>query len=251
MNGLKWEILTISSTTRERPRHMPHRELGDQAETARALLIIKAPFAGHGGWGGDMEKWMRTDEAEDMAASVRHVLRASSFVGEDPHAWKWVVLAIHSALQGACVCHLTTTAVPVGALTRRNTAEWLDFFESRRTDYSAKAPRTQLMSLPDLLKAIRKANSAGDHSDGSDVTVSAAEVVWLRRLHDNVRNQLVHFEPMRWSIEISGIPEFARVTSRILSEMLRIGWAFRHLSRNDREELETALQRLSAHSWPA
>jgi len=60
------------------------------------------------------ENWIRTDEAEDVAGSMRHAIRAGRLVAEDSQAWKWVVLAVHSALQGACVCHLTETAAPLG-----------------------------------------------------------------------------------------------------------------------------------------
>jgi hypothetical protein len=71
------------------------------------------------------ETWIRTDEAEDVAGSLRHALHAATLVNADPQAWKWVALALHSGLQGACVCHLTTTAAPVGAVAERNAGEWL------------------------------------------------------------------------------------------------------------------------------
>ena len=60
------------------------------------------------------ENWLITDESNDVAGSIRHALRTASFVGEDPQAWKWIALALHSALQGACVCHLSTTAMRAG-----------------------------------------------------------------------------------------------------------------------------------------
>lgn len=196
------------------------------------------------------QQWIQTDEAQDVAGSVRHALRASTFLAEDPQAWKWVMLSLHSALQGACVCHLTMTMAPVGALTRQNTGEWLEFFEKRRTDPEAKMPRTHLLGLPDLLKAVRKPNSAGDRSNDRGVAISDAELEWLRDIHGEVRNQFVHFEPMGWSIEVSGVPELARTVSRILSEMLEMGWAFRHLDGEERTLLTVDLERLARIDWP-
>lgn len=67
--------------------------------------------------------WVRTDETEDVAGSLRHALLCGRHVAEDEHAWKWVRLALHSALQGASVCHLTTSFVPIGAVEPRNAAE--------------------------------------------------------------------------------------------------------------------------------
>ena len=77
------------------------------------------------------ETWIRTDEAEDAAGSVRHALRAGEMTANDPQAWKWVALALHSALQGACVCHLTTTAAPIGAVTSATPASGLPTSRNR------------------------------------------------------------------------------------------------------------------------
>src|SRR6478672_10453369 len=99
--------------------------------------------------------WLRTDEADDVAGSVRHAICSVRLAADDPQAWKWVALALHSSLQGACVCHLTTTAPPLGAVTQRNATEWLAYHEERRINSDAKPPRTRLMELPELLKAAR------------------------------------------------------------------------------------------------
>jgi hypothetical protein len=46
------------------------------------------------------------------------------------------------------------------------------------------------------------------------------------------------------------VQEFARATSRILTEMLEIGWAFRHLDRDARDELRRDLAQLGSMEWP-
>ncbi len=182
-------------------------------------------------------RWVHTDEAEDVAASVRHVIRSREFTRDDPQAWKWVALALHSALQGACVCHLVTTAAPVGAVTKQNAIEWLAFFEASRLDPAAKSPKTHLMALPALLKAVRKPRSAGDRSNSSGVEISDQDLQWLCRFHEEVRNQFVHFEPRGWSLEISGISELGKLIGRIIQRFLDIGWAFRHQDKTWRSAL--------------
>ena len=174
------------------------------------------------------ELWIRTDETEDVAASLRHALKSLSFVEADDQAWKWVALALHSALQGACVCHLVTTASPVGAVTERNAKEWLDYFEASRIDPKLVSPQTYLMTLPDLLKTVRKPRSAGDASNPEGVTLTDSELEWLKHFHDVIRNQFIHFEPLGWSIEVSGIPKVGVLIARIIREILDMGWAFRH-----------------------
>jgi hypothetical protein len=188
------------------------------------------------------ENWIQTDETDDVAGSIRHALRAAEFIGEDPLAWKWVALALHSALQGACICHLTTTASPVGAVTKRNAGEWLQYFEESRTNSEARPPKTHLMDFPALLKAVRKPNSAGDGSNMAGVAITDGELGMLQWFHDEIRNQFVHFEPMGWSIEVSEVPEIARLVARIISEIVRLGWAFRHQDSAKREELMQSLR---------
>ena len=195
--------------------------------------------------------WIQTDAAEDVAGSIRHIIRAAQFVVEDAQTWKWVALALHSALQGACVCHLTTTAAPVGAVTARNDREWLAVFEEVRTDPNAKPPKTDLMNLPNLLKAVRKPHSAGDRSNAAGVAITDSELSWLRHFHEDIRNQFVHFDPMGWSIEVSGIPDVAKLVGRIIGEVLQIGYAFRHQNRAWLEEMQRDLEALTLIEWPA
>jgi hypothetical protein len=197
-----------------------------------------------------VEIWIRTNEAEDVAGSIRHAIRAANFVSEDPQAWKWVALALHSALQGACICHLTTTFAPLGAVTDRNASEWVAYIEDQRTDPDAKPPKTNLMALPDLLKAVRKPNSAGDSSNNPGVGMSDSELNWLCSFHKTIRNEFVHFEPKQWSIEVSGIPELAKLIARIIEDILEQGWAFRHQDSAWREETRQNLQTLASLAWP-
>jgi hypothetical protein len=196
-------------------------------------------------------KWINTDEAEDVAGSIRHVIRCAQFIQADPQAYKWALLALHSALQGACVAHLTTTEQPLGAVTDRNAKEWRTFHEASRMDPSAPRPKTYLMGLPDLLKAIRKPHSAGDRSNGLGVTVNDSELANLRHFNDDLRNQFVHFKPMGWSIELSGVPELVRLTARIINEILQFGWAFRHQDDEWHIRIRTDLDRMSALEWAA
>jgi hypothetical protein len=71
------------------------------------------------------------------------------------------------------------------------------------------------------------------------------EFNWLRRFHRAVRNQFVHFEPMGWSLEVSGIPKIAAVIARIIAEIADAGWAFRHKEDDWKRALRGDLERLA------
>lgn len=148
------------------------------------------------------------------------------------------------------LCHLAETAAPVGAVTKANAREWLEYFENSRTNHDVIRPKTHLMTLPDLLKAVRKSGSAGGNSNTEGIAISDAELCWLWRFNEEVRNQFVHFEPMSLSIEVSGIPEIAKLIARIIQDILEIGWAFRHQDIAEREEMERSLKALALIEWP-
>ncbi|NBN62251.1 hypothetical protein [Pannonibacter tanglangensis] len=191
------------------------------------------------------ETWIEVDEAQDVAASIRHALRSAQFVGEDPYAWKWVVLALHSALQGACVCHLTETASPLGAVKKKNRREWLEYYKLSRSDPTATEPKTHLMTLPELLKECRKLGSAGGPCGSTAIQISDSELEWLTRFHRHIRNQFTHFEPQTWILEVSGIPSIAKLISRIISDIYISGWAFRNFNENEANEFDVNIRKLS------
>ena len=63
-----------------------------------------------------MDTFIHTDESQDVLISLNHCFESLRRVRESPGEWKWVILSLHSAVQGAMVCHLSGTA-GVGALT--------------------------------------------------------------------------------------------------------------------------------------
>ena len=186
-------------------------------------------------------RWIQTDEAEDVAASVRHVLRCRAMVNQDPHAWKWVALGLHAALQGTLVCHLFTAASPLGVVTGKHAQEWVDYFEASRADSERRPPKARLLDLSELIKLARKPGSAGDGRSIGLVRVTDAELVWLRLFHTKVRNQFVHFEPMGWSVEVLGLSALSALIARNIDDALQVGWAFRHKNGEWHAALEAQL----------
>ena len=89
------------------------------------------------------ENILRTDEREDVAGSLRHTLASYKLLEDDPQAWKWVFLALYTALSGACVCHLTTTS-GLGALSDNSAKELSDYFERSRAEPGILYPATRL-----------------------------------------------------------------------------------------------------------
>lgn len=103
-----------------------------------------------------------------------------------------------------------------------------------------------MLALPDLLKSIRKPNSVGSGENQQGIFISDKEINWLKNLHDKVRNEFVHFSISGWSLEISGISDFANVVACIIGNILDAGWAFRDTEDCWRNELRSNLAELSS-----
>ena len=52
------------------------------------------------------QTWLRTDEIEEFIDALEHAAMFARQLTDDVKAWKWLIIALHSALQGACVCAL-------------------------------------------------------------------------------------------------------------------------------------------------
>lgn len=191
-----------------------------------------------------IENWFQTDQVEDVAASTRHAAICLDLVVADPGAWKWLILSLHSALQGACVCHLTTTAEPVGALTDKNTRQWLEFFEASRNNSNLNPPDAFLAPLPELLRRVAQHGSAGGGPSYGNIPLTDTEIRDLNFIHGTFRNQFVHFAPMSWSVEISGLLQLIPVITRIIRSIDTSGWAFRHVDLQWHLDLNSALNQL-------
>lgn len=76
--------------------------------------------------------------------------------------------------------------------------------------------------------------------------LSDDELRWLCRFHNNIRNQFTHFEPMGWSVDVSGIPELGKLIGRIIDDIIDMNWGFRHVQREELREFQRDLNILKS-----
>jgi hypothetical protein len=203
--------------------------------------------------------WLRTDEREDVLASLSLCVSCLDKTAQKPVFWKWAILAIHNALQGAMVCHLSGTA-QLGALTSKSAKAWLDWHERDRRgeierervgsgkfglpefrikNAKDKPPREKL-AIPDVLFERLYDIDARIEFAGEIIAVTESERSSFRKLTD-LRNGFAHFTPKGWAIELDGLP---RIFLDILNVIVRIAedpWAFRHMKNTQRDKLQTLL----------
>ena len=54
------------------------------------------------------EIWLRTDEIEELIGALEHCAELAGTLRSNVNVqrWKWLILALHNTVQGACTCAL-------------------------------------------------------------------------------------------------------------------------------------------------
>ena len=187
------------------------------------------------------QTWLRTDEIEEFIDALEHAALFAKQLTEDVKAWKWLIIALHSALQGACVCalrgHDTTEVAVLTRKSRREVLRWLQV--DTRKNPCLPGPEPRLAPLIELFDRVQKPRYLlGSHT--LDVSVDmVADVKELNRL----RNDFIHFLPGGMSSEVSPriVTHAADAIKHLAVEHPTFGYK---LVQSDRDRIKEALVNL-------
>lgn len=135
-------------------------------------------------------KWLRLSEETN---ALDYLERAAGFIRETEQntlAWKWVVLSLHSALYGFAICSCKgTNWHKVTTKTKKGDRFLISFDKAIARCQDPTCMRMLMHSQPLVLSESQKES--------------------IRLLKKDLRNQMEHYIPMGWSIEIHGMPQIA------------------------------------------
>lgn len=185
--------------------------------------------------------YLTTDEQHDVLVSLREVrLQLERIAAGDVHCWKWAIIALASATNGSLTCNLSGT-MQVGAL---NDDDAVAIVASLQHGSLTPRPAKPQLAKPDvLLKRARRADKRIE-SAGPLLTISPDQKRSFTRLFE-FRNGFLHFEPLGWSIETSGMPAIFEDVLQVVRQTVEDGWSFRHLDDHDRASLAEVMHDLS------
>ena len=161
--------------------------------------------------------YIRTDEREDAVDALEHVSAIVATLPGRPLRWKWVILALHNALQGALVCTLSGTS-GLGALGSSSQKKVLRWLEEASHSGNREMPEMWLADVMDLYKRTKDSKLMAE-CGGDPLAENKDRDSDVERLHQ-LRNVFAHFSPKGWSIEIAGLPRIAISAVQIIEELL-------------------------------
>ena len=166
-------------------------------------------------------RYLRTNGLSNAVDSLLMAARCSADT-QNLYRWKWVAIALHSALYGFCICAIEGTdydrvmtkkgrLISAGeALRRCQLTEWMNQF---------------IFSKP--LPAL---NESQKHS--------------VRKLSQVLRNTFEHFWPSLWSVELSGMPVIVSDICDIIEFLLFKSGNLRLEPAQQQQDVERALKTL-------
>lgn len=142
--------------------------------------------------------FLRTDEREEAIRSLEWAAQQASSISEDSYQWKWVLIALHNAVQGIMVLALWN-GNGLLALRDKVASKWLDAYNN-----GGPYPVEKLDEFLNLYKKVKDKNNfhvigAGPFSPGASHDKSFT-------LLNSYRNEFIHFTPKGWSLELRGLP---------------------------------------------
>ena len=185
-----------------------------------------------------MTEYLETDEQNDVLTSLREVSHQLDRIKLDAGNWKWAVIALSSAVNGAMTCNLTGT-MQIGALEKNKVEKTVSALQSKSTQ---NLPIQHLAKPLELLNRIQNKDRFEQAGPPIEITSaqenSVATILFLR-------NQFMHFSPSSWLIEVNGLPNtFVHIIS-LIDIIRNDGWSFRHLGAANAKELDGLIQKIA------
>ena len=151
-----------------------------------------------------------TDEFEETVSALEATAHEFDRVQADPYRWKWVILTLHSALQGMMVLALQGSN-GLRVLKPESTKRRLSAYESGEL-YPADLEMDYFLGL---YRKIKRNNDMLLYYDSKKFTPKGTQGRSIKDLN-HLRNRFVHFTPGRF--------EFPHGLSEMTLDCLEIGW---------------------------
>ena len=187
--------------------------------------------------------WLRTNEIEEFIDALQHCAELASGLALNTRRWKWIIIAIHNALQGACTCALR--GIDTAGINIRSTANAKAFFgrlnltpEKRKV---RPEPSEYLANLMTLYERIQQVQFIPEPHCLRVTEFMSRDV---RQLND-IRNEFIHFMPKGLSLELSGMTRIVRTCCNVIEHLAVNKPTFwHHLDDRRVDQIQESLQKL-------
>jgi hypothetical protein len=144
------------------------------------------------------EIYLRTDERME---AFKALIKTIQFLDEsnlDIYNWKWFIISLHNTLQAFMVVALKGSN-SLSVMKPEHAKKWLNAYETGN-----QFPTVKLDYFTELFNKI-KSNEMSLFTHSKVFTSTDYIDVSVRELNE-LRNKFIHYMPMGWSLNITGLP---------------------------------------------
>jgi hypothetical protein len=157
-----------------------------------------------------VEIWLQTDEEQEAVFALCEVIEHLPRVRIDLYQWKWVILALHGAVQGFMTLALRGTDTR-HVLDKKSEKAWVEWTNSPESE----APSDfRLDHFLDLYKKVQSGRM-NQWDNSVAFTPGRSHDFSMRTLNER-RNEFIHFVPSGYSLEVSGLPKITQDCAELI-----------------------------------
>ncbi len=149
--------------------------------------------------------WLSTNESVETVSDFEMFAEQLNRVSDDPHRWKWAVIALHSGLQGMMVLALRGSDY-MNVIRQDEKKQYSEVSDDERSGKSSRND-LKLIGFTDLYAWI-KGTKMIMYTDSQKFVPSGTQSRSIKTLN-RLRNKFVHFTPKVWRLDLGGLPEIA------------------------------------------
>ena len=165
-----------------------------------------------------LPEWLELDEREDVISTLEHAVEIAGTLQTTPLNWKWMIIAIHNALQGALVCTLSGSD-GMGALGEKSMAEIWGWYHDSSDGSRSRHPKEWLAPPLELYKRAKRTDFMREFG-GAPIITTEDEDDDVQTLNI-LRRNFEHFTPRSWCIETAGLPRIVMSAIRVIGRLLQ------------------------------
>jgi hypothetical protein len=176
--------------------------------------------------------WLRTDERKEAVNSLEKVYQFILEVHTDPYNWKWVIIALHNAVQAFLVLALTGTA-SLNVIKDRE--KWIEAIQLGN-EYPKQQFLLNFLKLYDDIKSKERMM----HYGYSKSFKGSRKMDEAMKILNELRNNFIHFIPCNWCLEIAWLPLICRQVILVVEFLILESGNVRFYENNDFEKAKLA-----------
>lgn len=146
------------------------------------------------------QKWLITDSFAEVVSALEKLVDELHGVSAAVDRWKWVIIALHNSTQGMMVLALQGSH-GLHVLNEKSAGKWLEAHD-KGAPYPEHLKMDRFLDLYEKVKS----NVMLMHANSTKLTPRKGQDVSIRKLNE-VRNQLVHFIPQVFVLDVLELPD--------------------------------------------